>query len=174
MIEVVEVLDLTGLYRCYSRYVAAVTYRLLGRDSEVDDIVQDVFLAAHSGLASLREPAAIKGWLATVAVRMATRKLRWRRLRAQLWLDSASAAELPAKGASAETHALLAQAYLVLDTLPVEERVAWVLRYLEDERLDAVAKLTGCSLATAKRRIAAAQEKMERAFEDEPGSSRVF
>ena len=60
---------LEAAFRRYSRYVAAVALRLLGRDDEVDDVVQEVFLAALRGLERLREPEAVKGWLATVTVR---------------------------------------------------------------------------------------------------------
>ena len=42
-------LNLTQAYRLYSRYVAAIAIRLIGRDDEVDDVVQDVFLRAHRG-----------------------------------------------------------------------------------------------------------------------------
>src|SRR5512137_1921710 len=73
-------LDLEQAFTLYSRYVAGLALRLLGRQDEVDDVVQDVFLAAFRGLTKLREPQAIKGWLATVTVRVARRRLRMRRL----------------------------------------------------------------------------------------------
>ena len=41
--EPIDVGDLDALYRRYAPYVGAVATRLLGRDSEVDDLVQDVF-----------------------------------------------------------------------------------------------------------------------------------
>jgi RNA polymerase sigma-70 factor, ECF subfamily len=56
-----ETNDLDALFRRYSAYVAAVALRLLGRDDEVDDVVQEVFLAALRGLRQLREEGAVKG-----------------------------------------------------------------------------------------------------------------
>ena len=47
-----------------------------------------------------------------------------------------------------------------LDRLGVAERVAWTLRYVEGEPLGTVAELCECSLATAKRRIRAAQDHL--------------
>jgi RNA polymerase sigma-70 factor (ECF subfamily) len=41
--------------------------------------------------------------------------------------------------------------------LPTAERIAWSLRTIEGLTLPAVAAACGCSLATAKRRIAAAR-----------------
>jgi RNA polymerase sigma-70 factor (ECF subfamily) len=49
----------------------------------------------------------------------------------------------------------------VLDELPAKERIAWVLRHLEGEQLEDVARIVGCSLATVKRRIAAAHETVK-------------
>ena len=58
--------ELESVYRAYSRYVAAIALRLLGSDDEVDDVVQEVFVVAMRGLRGLREPGAIRGWLATI------------------------------------------------------------------------------------------------------------
>src|SRR5690349_8645681 len=38
--------DLDELYRRYAPYVAVIATRILGRDDELDDLVQDVFLGA--------------------------------------------------------------------------------------------------------------------------------
>src|SRR4051812_18802868 len=79
--------DVSATFRMYSPYVAAVALRLLGRGDDVDDVVQDVFLASLKGLATLRDSGAIRGWLATVTVRTARRRLRVRRLRTMIGLD---------------------------------------------------------------------------------------
>ncbi|HTM19115.1 MAG TPA: sigma-70 family RNA polymerase sigma factor [Kofleriaceae bacterium] len=154
-----EPFDLEELFRLYAPYVAKIGHRLLGRGDEVDDLVQDVFLAAHRGLRQLREREAIKGWLATVAVRLARRRLRRRRLWGALGLDGApDYDDIVEEGASPEQRALAARVYRLLDRLPVEQRMAWTLRHVEGESLERVAELCRCSLATAKRRIKAAQD----------------
>ena len=160
----VDGMDFEALYRRYSPYVAKIGHRLLGRDGEVDDLVQDVFLAAHRGLRNLRKPEAVKGWLATVAVRFARRRLRSRKVRAALSLDaSPDYGDVVGPSASPEQRAQVARVYRVLDRIPVNQRIAWSLRYVEGETLERVAELCECSLATAKRRIKAAQDiiKME-------------
>ncbi len=160
-------LDLDTLYRRYASYVAAVAHRLLGRDEEVDDTVQEVFLAAVRGLGAIRDPRAIKGWLARIAVRIARRKLQKRRVRSFLGLDDPVAyGSVTDPSASPEQKALLARVYRVLDGMPTNERIAWALRFVEGEPLEGVAALSGCSLATAKRRIAAASKTIEEAFAD--------
>src|SRR5262245_61741152 len=70
-----EPMDVDALFRRYAPYVAVIAHRLLGRDDEVDDTVQEVFIAAYRGLGAIRDPNAVKGWLARVAVRSARRRL---------------------------------------------------------------------------------------------------
>jgi RNA polymerase sigma-70 factor, ECF subfamily len=161
--------QVAAAFRRYSRYVAAVALRLIGRDDELDDVVQEVFLAALRGLPRLREAEAVKGWLATVTVRVAGRRLRRRRLRALLGLDQEADYErLAAPDAPADERALVSRVYRALDAQPVRERLAFCLRHIEGEPLDRVAELCGCSLATAKRRIAAVQARLADELGDEP------
>jgi RNA polymerase sigma-70 factor (ECF subfamily) len=53
---------------------------------------------------------------------------------------------------------------VALGTVPADARIAWALRYLEQEPLEDVARICGCSLATAKRRIAVAHQAVTRSL----------
>lgn len=156
---------LEELFRRYHGYVAAIALKLLGSDQELEDLVQDVFLAALSGLRDRSQPEALKGWLALVTVRAARKRLRRRKLRTFLGLDDDAAHALPATDASPEQAALLARAQRALSELPANHRIAWTLRHVEGESLERVAELCECSLATAKRHIAAAQEHLQRTLQ---------
>jgi RNA polymerase sigma-70 factor (ECF subfamily) len=156
-----------GYFRAYSGYVAAIALRLLGRRDEVDDVVQEVFLAAIQGVAKLREPQAVKAWLATVTTRRVAKRLRMRRLRSFLGLDDTTHSAQLAVDATQDQAALVDRVYRILDDLPVAQRIAWTLRHVEGEQLDSVALICGCSLATAKRRIVAAQEHITKAVRDD-------
>jgi len=158
--------DLDALLARFAPYVASIGKRLLGREDEVDDLVQEVFLTALKGIHGLRDPDAAKSWLATVAVRNAHRRLRRRRVLQWLGLaDEVSPDDLVDETVSPERRAKLVRLYALLDRLPPDQRVAWILRHVEGERLDAVARLCGCSLATAKRRITAAHDFIERSLD---------
>lgn len=159
-------LDLDEVFRAYAGYVATIVLRILGQRDEVEDVVQDVFLSALGSLPRLRDPAALKGWLAAIAVRRASDRLRRRRLLLLLRLTRAAEPDPLPREASPEVKALCAHLYRCLEQVPVAQRVAWTLRHLEGERLDVVAQLCGCSLATVKRRIAAAQVALMMATED--------
>jgi RNA polymerase sigma-70 factor (ECF subfamily) len=157
-----------ALFRRFAPYVARIGLRLLGRESDVDDLIQEVFLAAFRQRDQVRDPQAFKGWLATVAVRTARRQLRRRSLRSMVGLDTLAAPlELRDQGMSPERRALLARVYQALDSISVEQRLAWTLRYVEGEKLEEVAEHCGCSLATAKRRIGAAHASLQAELTDE-------
>jgi RNA polymerase sigma-70 factor, ECF subfamily len=161
--EGIDARDFDHVFRRYSPYVARVALRLLGNDAEVDDLVQDVFLEAHRGLDALREPGALGGWLARICVRRATRRLRRRRLLSFLSLDTVSERELPlAVTASPEDRAEVARLYERLDRLPVEERVAWLLRHVEGESLEDMVELCACSKSTVQRRLLRAEARLSR------------
>lgn len=150
--------SLEDAYRAHAPYLASVCLRILGSRHEVEDVVHDVFLAAERGLKKCPGPAAARAWLLTVAVRISRRRLRRRRLKAFLGFSDAPAyVEVADATASPGDRALLIALYRVLDRLPANERIAWLLRHAEGRRLDEVAEVCRCSLATAKRRIAAAQ-----------------
>jgi RNA polymerase sigma-70 factor, ECF subfamily len=155
------------VFRRFSPYVARVAMRVLGPHGEVDDLVQDVFIDAHRGLANLRESEAIRGWLATVTVRKARRRLRRQRLLAMIGMDAPVDPDRFADlSLDSEERALVASAYRVLEGVSADARIAWVLRCLEGEPLERVAEVLGLSRATAHRRVREAQEALEGAFAD--------
>src|SRR5689334_4180101 len=90
-----HVVSLDEAYRRYLPYVAKLGYRLLGGGADVDDLVQDVFVAAAERLPHLRDPLALKSFLASITVRVAQRKHVRRRLRSLLFpVDDGAAREL--------------------------------------------------------------------------------
>jgi RNA polymerase sigma-70 factor (ECF subfamily) len=161
-------LTLEVLYQDYAPYVGAVASRLLGRAAEVEDVVQDVFTAAVHGLRRREDALEIKGWLAKVTVRRCVRQLRLRRLWRLVDLDAEPSYErLADPSAGPAERRLVSEVYRALDGVSANERVAWALRYVEGESLEEVARLCDCSLATAKRRISAAHEKIKERTSEE-------
>jgi RNA polymerase sigma-70 factor, ECF subfamily len=149
-------------FRAHAPQVATMALRILGRHEEADDLVQDVFMKAGKWLAKLDDPSAVRAWLMKVTVRLAWRRLRMRHWRVALGFDgSYDYAEVAGQGrVSPEDAAFLAEVYRILDRMPAGERLAWSLRHVDGERLEDVAERCACSLATAKRWIAAAQARI--------------
>ena len=160
---------LAELYTEYARFVAWFASRLLPRQDEVEDVVQEVFVIAAQHLDDLSDPPKIRGWLKTVTLRRAGRLLRWKRVRARFGIgrDARPIEEyVAAPGASQEDRAALQELLRVLEGMPTDVRIAWSLRYMHEETIESVAELAGCSLATAKRRIAAAQRLIREELSD--------
>jgi RNA polymerase sigma-70 factor (ECF subfamily) len=67
---------------------------------------------------------------------------------------------LASPDASPEVHAELAKLDRVLATIPANQQIAWMLRYVEGQMLEDVAQACNCSLATIKRRITAADARI--------------
>ena len=166
--EGTESVNFDELFRRHSVYVAGIAYRILGREDEVDDVVQDVFSKALAGIGKLRDIQSVKSWLSVISVRCASRRLRRRKARRFIGLeDDYDYGDVVFEGATQEHAVLLGNVYAILDGLPVRERIAWSLRYIEEESLEEVARLCSCSLATAKRRIFAAHQAVTRGLSDE-------
>lgn len=160
--EAVDTADLNQLYRRFAPYVARVGARLLGRGQDLEDLVQDVFLDAHRGLTKLRDADAVRGWLATITVRKARRRLRRRMIMRWLMLDTPlEPAKIVDTGASAESRVFNVAAQRVLDTMNPDARIAWIMHHVEGKPLEDVALYLNCSRATAHRRVAEAQRLLK-------------
>ena len=151
-------------FRRYAPLVASLGLRITALRDEIDDFVQEVFLRATRGIGGLRHQGATKAWLVSITINVARQRLRVRKLRKLVGLDvPLEFEELVDPALSPEDRLLLTRMYRALDGLPVNQRLAWSLRHIEGERLETVALLCGCSLATAKRRIVAAQKVISEA-----------
>lgn len=154
--------------RCEAQ-VNRLVWRVLGADEAHDDVVHQVFVALLAGLRRVREPEALAGWVAVVTINTVRSEIRRRRVR-RLWLRSApealDLAEAPAP--SHEARELLRRTYAVLDRLPADERIAFSLRFIDEQPLADVAAACDCSLATIKRRLRAAQDRFRRLAARDP------
>lgn len=147
------------LYGRHARYVAGVVYRILGNDADVDDLVQETFLDARASLKSLEDARALRAWLVTITVRRVHRHLKKRRRRALFFFGIA---ELSARSSDPRDREAVDDLYDALDTLPPDLRVPWSLARIEQLTLPEVAEACEVSLATVKRRIADADERIQR------------
>ncbi len=152
-----------AIYTRHVGYIANLCLRLLGTRHEAEDATQDTFVDAFEQLSSLREPERLRHWMSRVAVHKVHRIFRRRRLLRTLGLwrgskeDEEEVALLPARqGLSPEQASELARIGKVLAGLPDAQRAAWSLRYVDGYKLEEVAALCQCSLASIKRRLAGA------------------
>jgi RNA polymerase sigma-70 factor (ECF subfamily) len=155
-----------ALFRRYSRLALGLAYRIMPYDADIDDLVQDSFLYAFTRLHRLNNPQAFQSWLSSIVVRTASKRLRRRKLQVRLGLrsnDPIDVDDVVSRSAPPDVAAELRAIYGLLEELPVEERVALVLRRVEGLEIPEIAERMGISTSTVKRRLHAANARLERA-----------
>jgi RNA polymerase sigma-70 factor (ECF subfamily) len=153
-----------ALVEKYEPHIERVVAGALGLDPDLADIIQDVFVRVLEGIHQLKDPAALRGWIGTLAVFTARghirRRRRWRWIR---FLAPQDVPEVPAAPHNPEATATMRAMYRVLDSLPAEERLVFTLRFMAELELTEVAASCGVSLATVKRRLSRAETKFHEA-----------
>lgn len=145
----------------FARKVHGLLWRILGPDSELQDTLHDVFVRVFESLQNLRDPGALESWVMGVAVRTAQTRLQSRSRR--WWLRFMPGEDLPdppAPPTDPSRDEALRATYRVLDQLPVDERMALVLRFAAEMTIAEAAEASEVSVSTLKRRL----EKAERNF----------
>lgn len=134
--------------------------RYLGvREADIEDAAQEVFMIVHRRLHELQQPGALRAWISSICVGVASNARRSQRRRREELVEQAP--EAAASHASPDTlverkreREMLLE---VLAQLDDEKREVFVLFELEDLDMDEVASLLGCPLKTAYSRLYAAR-----------------
>jgi RNA polymerase sigma-70 factor (ECF subfamily) len=145
--------------------------RLLGRDDDVEDLVQEAYLLAFNSLHRLDDPQAFASWLAGIVVRLVRRVHRRQRLLRRLGLYSTAPTDPDlalSPSTPPEVVAELGRIYSLLHTLSTEVRLVLLLRRVEGYSLPEVAELLQCSLSTVKRRWSDAERALLRYSSEVP------
>jgi RNA polymerase sigma-70 factor (ECF subfamily) len=154
-----------ALFRRHARMVNGLAYRLMGRDEDIDDLVQDSFLSAFRGLDRLTNPQAFSSWMGSIVVGTAHKLLRRRRMMTRFGLRRSTpidVEQLLAPGMPTGVGLELKQVYACLERLGPEERIALVLHRVDGLSIPDVAKQMSLSVSTVKRRLDAAQKALDR------------
>jgi RNA polymerase sigma-70 factor (ECF subfamily) len=157
-----------ALVRRHQRRLNGLAFRLIGRDADVDDLVQESFASALLSLDRLKDPEAFAGWLNAILVRTASKMIRRRRLLARFGLGRGSLEidldALVSPSVSPDDAAELRRLYTLAAELPAELRIPLLLQRVEGLELEEIRTLTGGSLATIKRRIQKAEDLLRSSF----------
>jgi RNA polymerase sigma-70 factor (ECF subfamily) len=155
------------LFDRFAPLVNRLVWRMLGADSEHDDVVQQVFIKAARAAGAVREVAAVRSWIVAITVNVVRTELRRRALRRWLVLADDHALE----PTHVEDHAgreAVRRTYAILAKLPAEERIPFALRFIEEQSLEEMATACGCSLATVKRRMSKAEARFVNLAQRDP------
>jgi RNA polymerase sigma-70 factor (ECF subfamily) len=142
-------------WRRFAPVVARTLRRLAGPGCDEEDLSQEVFLRFFRSAGALREPAAVRGFLSGICVRVVRRELRGRWLRRWLRLtDRGVVPDVAAPAVEPELRQVVARYYAILDRLSAQARSLFVARHLEGLGLAEVASWHRLSLSTTQRKLA--------------------
>jgi len=151
-----------GLYR----YVFT---RLAPRTDLVEDLVQEVFLAAWEHLASFRGQSSLEGWLLGIARHKVEDHYRTH-LRAPLSVEEEPEADdwslAPDLDEKLDEERLRERTARVLDGLPEAYRLALLWRYWEKCPAQEMAMRTGKTEKSIERLLARARQRFRRNWQD--------
>ncbi|MFP7761974.1 RNA polymerase sigma factor [Marisediminicola sp. LYQ134] len=153
------------LVRRHGPLMRAYVIRILGSNSDADDVVQEAFITAWRELATT-EVTAVKAWLMKIASRKAIDRVRSRRRVEPLedWDAETSDSESPHRLAEvASQREVLSRA---LSRLPVVQRQCWVLREVGDRSYDEIAEELGIPPSTVRGSLARARKTLAKEMEE--------
>jgi RNA polymerase sigma-70 factor (ECF subfamily) len=170
-----EVFD--EIFQRYQSMVFNLTYRVLGDREEALDVSQEVFFAIYRKLGRFRGESSLKTWIYRIALNRASNRCRWwnrLRRRGTVSLDEHLGSDdhrtlsesLESTGTTPEEALLLQEKRLEIERslqrLPVQQRVAIIMRDVEGLSYEEIAELLQVSLGTVKSRIARGREELKR------------
>jgi RNA polymerase sigma factor (sigma-70 family) len=148
----------------------SVALGVLGDREAAADIAQEVAVTAVRKASTLRDPAALDGWLHRIAVRAAlaeARRGRHRRAAELAHVEDRARAEGPGLAGTAEPVRFgwaddhgMAAALALLDGLPARQRAALTLRYVHDLPDDAIARALRCRPGTVRSLLSRGREAL--------------
>jgi RNA polymerase sigma-70 factor, ECF subfamily len=166
----------TELVRRYHAAVWGTVHRTLGRHSEAEDAVQEIFLRALVALKRFNGKYPFGPWILRIASNYCIDQLRRKRTRRyRLWSDLSEGEEMRLMETMAvkpDPHRLdredasrhLEIAQTLLDRLIPKRRVAFVLRVIEGHSYDSVADILGIPQSTARVRVSRARTDLHKEY----------
>jgi RNA polymerase sigma-70 factor (ECF subfamily) len=156
-------LSFDAVYRQQFPYVYRLVARLYG-GSEIDDVVQDVFVVVHDKLASFEGRAALTTWLFRIVYRVVGAAVRRERFRRRCLSLFGREAPAPVLYASAEGVVEARSVRRALERLPFKKRSVLVLLEVEGWSCAEIAEHLGVPIDTVYTRLYHARRDLKKAL----------
>jgi RNA polymerase sigma-70 factor (ECF subfamily) len=158
------------LFRRYRLPLYVYIFELVRDEQTGLDLVQETFINAFRHLPTLRDDEKFGSWLFGIAHQKCVQ--HWRRqsreseLQEELADMSATADEVPVDLLIREEQE--AEFMKLLEKLPVVQRSALLLHFIEGFSLEEIARITGTQLGTVKSRLHYAKRALRKLLETDP------
>ena len=146
------------VWQRFAPMVHRMLRRAFGPECEIDDMAQEVFLVLFRRAHTLREPQALRAFVISITAHVIRYELR--RKAATRWLSFGEPAAAKAKDADLDAREAVKRLYRILDRLNSRDRTAFALRFFEGLEVAEVSRALDVSLATTKRRLAHAWQRV--------------
>jgi RNA polymerase sigma-70 factor (ECF subfamily) len=157
------------LYRKYAPSAFRLAARIVGNNTDAEDVVQEVFVQALRSIHQFRGQASLGSWLNRLVVRTSLRHLRRNRRNKHRSLETVDEpAARPIDPLHLDHQRALARLHLLLDRLGPRRRLAFVLYHVEGLPLIEAAELMGISLTSAKKMVWRARTDLRRLARKDP------
>ena len=156
-----------GAWKELERHLRPYLARRVASSADIDDLLQDIFVRMHRGLASLQDEERFGGWVYRVANNAIVDNARRRARSPEVGSDDELAAGAIADDATGQLQSDLGECVaLFVGRLPSPYREAVTLTELEGLSQREAAEMLGISVSGMKSRVQRGREKIRRMFEE--------
>ncbi|THG30046.1 RNA polymerase sigma factor [Naasia lichenicola] len=152
------------LVRRYEQLLGTYALRVLGSAVDVDDVVQEAFIAAWQQLPTMEDFGAVRGWLITIVTRKSIDRLRARHEHSDI-----DEVEIEARSdgpdVTASANSLDEALSKALSALPPDQRRCWLLREVAGYGYDRIAQELGLPVSTVRGLLARSRKSLVREME---------
>jgi len=158
----------------YRKEIYRIAYRMTGDHAEADDLAQETFCRAFTGLAEFRGESSVRTWLFRIVSNLSLNVVQSARVarRDAVTIETLAQAGRPATVQEpAGFERLVARQHverlrLAIATLPRKQRTTLILRAFEGLQYKEIARAMGCSIGTAKANFFHAISSLRRELKD--------
>ncbi len=159
-----------ALVKATERSVYRFLKAMVRDEDAAQDLAQDTFVRAFQSLGSFRGEAQLTTWILAIARNLALNRARRAKLERRWHVVTDAPPDVA--DARADVEPVEPRLTAALATLPLHQREAAVLYYVEDLGIEEVARLTGRPPNTIKSDIHRARATLRAALEEHTGTDR--
>jgi RNA polymerase sigma-70 factor (ECF subfamily) len=151
------------IVRTHQRRIYAFVRRMVTDPDETQDVLQNVFLKAWTGLDRFREDAQLYSWLYRIAHNESITHLK--RMRRGLFVSDANVVDRLTTTLDSSEHfsgdIIQQKLQRAVMTLPAKQRAVFTMKYFEEMKYEEMSTITGTSVGALKASYHIAVKKIE-------------